>query len=400
MLGVFEKVQQCSQHLYWSTFCYLLLSLTGVSLLEASATSNDAALTAGSTEVDDCSAAQFRASEQSGLTVWSPDGKQYLVNKQDASGIYQIYVGKAGNAASCITCTDKVNGPKAGKLKMQPHWHPSGKWIELAVEQATFNKPAFATSAMIAGWLQSGLWVDMYATTPDGSAWYKLQDFGPTNKAGGFTGVAFTPDGQQGVWAQIVDGNVFAYTFGKWQLILADFKQVNGTPSFTNLRDITPVNTDWVEPGNFSPNGTDLVLTADYGFSNHAQVMGQDQYVLNIVSGRITNLTNSPSVWDEHGVFSPDGEKIFFMSSYPYQSNPWFSTIWFLKTEFMIMNKDGSNLQQVSHFNTSGYTEFSSTNSVAANGEWSPGGTSISALDLFFPNYKAWDIIFPGSCGK
>ncbi len=354
---------------------------------------------AASVPVDPCSVKSFGPSPQGGLTVWSPGGTQYLVNKKDANGIEQIYVGKKGGAAVCISCTDKLNGPKATKFKMQPHWHPSGRWIILAVEQDSYAKPWFSTPQMIEGWLESGLFVDMYAATPDGSVWHKLQGFESPNVAAGFTGVALTPDGQKGVWAQIVDGNIFAYTFGRWQLILADFQEVGGVPSFTNLRDITPANTDWVEPGNFSSNGTDLVLTADTGFPDHSKVDGQDQYILNLTTGRLTNLTNSPAIWDEHGVFSPDGNKILFMSAYPFRSNPWTSTTYFLKTEFMMMNKDGSNLRQISHFNEPGFPEYSSVDSVAANAEWSPDGTTLSALSLHFPDYLSWQITFAGSCG-
>lgn len=353
-----------------------------------------------SVPANDCAVMQVHPSPQLGLTVWSPDGKQYLVNKEDANGIAQVYVGKRDTSIPvCITCTDKVNGPKAKKLKMQPRWHPSGRWIVLAVEQENFSKPWFSTPEMIEGWLQSGLWVDIYATTPDGATWFRLQDFGPSNKADGFTGVAFTPDGRKGVWAQIVDGNIFAYGFGKWELIVADFQEVNGVPSFTNLRNITPPSTYWLEPGNFSPNGKDLVITADYGFTDHSKVEGQDQYILNIDSGKITNLTKSPNIWDEHGVFSPDGEKIIFMSSYPYRADPKASTIWGLKTEFMMIDKDGSNLRQISHFNDPGHVEYSYKGSVAANGEWSLDGKSFSAISLFFPKYKSWEINFEGSCG-
>jgi Tol biopolymer transport system component len=357
------------------------------------------AVTSASVQADPCIVKQVAPSPQNGLVIWSPDGTQYLINKKDASGIAQIYVGKKGSTALCITCTDRYNGPKATKFKMQPHWHPSGRWIVLAAEQNSFSAPFYATPEMIEGWLQSGIWVDMYATTPDGATWVKLQDFGSSNKADGFTGVAFTPDGRKGVWAQIVDGNIFAYTFGKWQLIVGDFQEVNGVPSFTNLHNITPPNTDWVEPGNFSPDGQDLVLTADTGFPNHSQVDGQDQYVLNIFTGRITNLTKSPQIWDEHGVFSPDGSKILFMSSYPFRSNPWASTTLFLETEFMMMNKDGSNLRQISHFNDPAYPEYSSGGNVAANAAWSPDGSSLSALDLRFPNYQSWQITFAGTCG-
>lgn len=310
--------------------------------------------------INPCTIEQFAPSPLGGLTIPSPTGAQYLVNKNDANGVPQVYVGQTGSTnPTCITCTAVANGPAVNRWKQQPQWTPSGQWIVLAVEQPTFTPPAGSTQQMIEGWLECGLWMDMWAVSPDGSAWYKLEGFEAPNPANGFTGVAFTPNGQYGVWAQIVNGDFFEYEFGQWQLIMAEFQVVNGVPSFTNPKNITPPNTDWVEPGNFSPNGTDLVLTADTGFPNHANVQGMDQFDLNVFTGQITNLTNSPAIWDEHGVFSPDGSKIFFMSSYPYSSNALFSSVLFLKTEFMMMNKDGTGLTQISHFNVPGYPEYS-----------------------------------------
>jgi Tol biopolymer transport system component len=127
---------------------------------------------------------------------------------------------------------------------------------------------------------------------------------------------------------------------------------------------------------------------------------GMDQFTLDITTGRVRNLTNSPDVWDEHGVFSPDGKKIFFMSSEPFKDNPLSHTVLFLKTEFMLMDRDGSHLQQLTHFNTPGYPESNPANqgSVAANGAWNPDGLSISALNLFFPTYQTWSIGFSGRC--
>jgi len=336
-----------------------------------------------------------------GIIIPSPDGTMYLVNRDDANGISQVYVGRSnGGGQVCISCSDKANGPKGSKRKMQAHWHPSGRWIVMAVEQDDYAKPPLATPEIIEGLLQSGIWVDMWATNPDGSKWYKLQDFGSANPADGFTGVAFTPDGRTGVWAQIVDGNVFAYTFGKWQLIAADFTDANGVPQFTGLRNITPPDTYWLEPGNFSPNGKDLLLSADQGFPNHANVAGQDQFILDIQTGKMTNLTKSPDIWDEHGLFSPDGQKVVFMSSYPYRSDPKASTTLGLKTEFMIMDKDGSNLRQVTHFNEPGYPESSTQSSVAAVAGFSADGSTLLGINLIFPKYAAWQIKLQGNCGN
>lgn len=344
-----------------------------------------------------CKASLTRAPD--GLLVWSPDGRRYILNKKDAAGIYQLYVGVAAeDPPACITCTQQVNSPAPNRHKLQPHWHPSGQWIVLAGEMDNFQPPLFSTPAMIEGWVQSGLWVNIYAVRPDGSQWYRLSDFG--NQPGeGFTGVAFTPDGKQAVWAQIVDGNIFKYLFGRWQLILADFAEDRtGVPSFANLRDITPGGAAWLEPGNFAPDGKSLLMTADIGLKDP---QGMDQFILDITTGAVRNLTNSPGVWDEHGVFSPDGKKILFMSSYPFRANPLSATVLFLKTEFMLMDRDGKHLLQLTHFNSPGYPESNprKQGSVASNGVWNPDGGTISALNLFFPAYQTWSISFNGRCG-
>jgi len=88
-------------------------------------------------ETEACSPALTR--DPNGLVVWSTNGKQYVVNKQDASGIYQLYVGNAGADAVCITCSQLPNGPAPNLHIMQPHWHPSGEWIELAGEMPNYD---------------------------------------------------------------------------------------------------------------------------------------------------------------------------------------------------------------------------------------------------------------------
>src|SRR5262249_20657517 len=143
--------------------------------------------------------------------------------------------------------------------------------------------------------------------TPTGDRWYQITDFhkSPANPADGYTGPVFTPDGKTAVWAEIVDGNVFANAFGIWKLYIADFVvDAEGTPSLVNKRDITPAGAKWVEPGNFAPDGRHILLSTDIGLSD---AKGQDQWSLDVFSGKLTQLTNTPTVWDEHGVYSPDG---------------------------------------------------------------------------------------------
>jgi hypothetical protein len=346
-----------------------------------------------------CAVQEFKKSAIQGLKVYAPDGSRFLINKEDEKGTAQIYTGRDGSAAlNCITCAERPGGPKRERFKMQAVWHPSGQWIFLAVERDKFSPPPILgwNRKYVEGQLQSGLWTNMYAISPDGSEWHRLTDFKSNVKgtADGYTGPAFTPDGRQAVWSQIVDGNIFRYhPFGRWELVVADFRESNGRPSFSNIRNITPKDMHWNEPGSFSPDNVSLLMTG----SVEKDAQGMDQYILNIRTNKLTNLTNSPTVWDEHGVFSPNGEKIMFMSAYPYRDDPKASKVMSIKTEFMLMNKDGSGLTQLTHYKERGYPEYG--DGIAATQLWSPDGRSASLARLVFPKYEYWDIVFRGPCG-
>ncbi|MCZ7648367.1 MAG: hypothetical protein M5U26_24430 [Planctomycetota bacterium] len=171
-------------------------------------------------------------------------------------------------------------------------------------------------------------------------------------------------------------------------------KTEDGMPILSNLRDITPKGMHWNEPGNFAPDDESLLLTG----SVEKDAQGMDQYILNVRTGKLVNLTNSPKVWDEHGVFSPDGEKILFMSAHPYRDDPKASQVLGIKTEFMLLNRDGSGLTQLTHFRAPGHPEFPS--GIAAIGAWSPDGRALCLRTLIFPNYEDWDLIFDGPVGN
>ncbi len=369
---------------------------------EASAPHSNPGRRAKTRDAGACEIKELRKSEIQGLRVYSPDGSRFLINKEDEKGVAQIYAGRsAGSALRCMTCTQQPEGPKPERLKMQPRWHPSGRWITLAVERDDYSPPPVLgwSKKYVEGQLQCGLWTNMWAVSADGTKWHRLTDFasGVAGTPDGFTGPAFTPNGEQAVWSQIVDGNIFRYwPFGRWELILADFEVKHGIPRLSSLRDITPKDMHWNEPGGFSPDGVSLLLTGSFG----EDAQGMDQYILNIKTGELKNLTQSPTVWDEHGVFSPDGEKIIFMSAHPYRAVPKTSKVQSIKTEFMLMNKDGSGLVQLTHFREPGYPEFSREGGIAATPEWSHDGRSANLARLFFPNYEYWDVVFEGPCGR
>jgi Tol biopolymer transport system component len=352
------------------------------------------------TDPNACQVASLKKADAEGLKIPSPDGKKYIVSKEDNNKISQIYMGTTGSSKlTCITCTQEANGPKVDRFKMQPTWHSSGKWIFVAVERDEYTTPPIlgASRDYVEGQLQSGIWTDMWAITPDGKQWKKMTSF-KSNTAGvadGYTGPAITPDGKKAVWSQAMDGNILNYwPFGRWELTQADIVEENGMPRFTNLKNITPKGMHWNEPGNFSPDNQTLVISG----STEKDQQGMDQYTLNIKNGALKNLTNTPTIWDEHGYFSPDGKKIIFMSAYPYREDPNTSVVLFIKTDFMIIDSDGKNMHQLTYFRTPGHAEY--TDAIAAVGSFAPDGKSASLSTLSFPNYQYWTLTFKGNCGN
>jgi len=138
------------------------------------------------------------------------------------------------------------------------------------------------------------------------------------------------------------------------------------------------------------------LLSTDIGLEP-SKAFGQDQWALDVETNEVTQLTATPDVWDEHGIFSPDGNKIVFMSTLPYRKTAtWIGNI---KTEFLLMDADGNNVTQLTHFNVPGFEE-STTASVAAIAFWSNDGTQLWANALTdLATLVTWEIQFAGPCG-
>jgi hypothetical protein len=333
--------------------------------------------------------------------VISPVSDLMAVTQPDSKGVYQVYAGnRAANNLKCITCAPSSRGPRIDRNKPMIAWYPSGEWLAVGVEETTHAN--IMPKSWQRGLLQSGIWLNMWITTPTGDRWYQITDFkkpakGPSD---GYVGPVFTPDGKRAVWSEIIDGNIFANHFGVWRLFIADFSvSPDGVPSLVNKRDISPPGARWVEPGNFAPDGRHMLISSDIGMKD---AQGQDQFVLDTATNQVRNLTNSPTIWDEHGLYSSDGTKISFMSSQPYRDEPNSNKATSLKTEFMLMDSDGSHLQQITHFNVPGYPESQPKNTVAAVAGFTAGGSQLFATVMSTDNAFTktnWTITFEGQCG-
>ncbi|HYB45164.1 MAG TPA: hypothetical protein VEC92_01455, partial [Nitrososphaerales archaeon] len=124
-----------------------------------------------------------------------------------------------------------------------------------------------------------------------------------------------------------------------------------------------------------------------------------------------TDITNSPYSWDEHAVYSPDGQKIAWISSLPfpniipqYGNLPWAEYRDYLHNEFFLMNANGTGVQQLTWFNTPGSPDFAPQFGDTMYAEWNLSGTQLvihnGTPEIQVPGGNSeWLITFAGACG-
>lgn len=96
-------------------------------------------------------------------------------------------------------------------------------------------------------------------------------------------------------------------------------------------------------------------------------------------------MTDTFDDWDEHAHYSPDGDKIAWMSSADLGDlgitfNDLRDHLWGLKlkTELWIMDADGSHKKRLTYFNEPGNGEYTG-HVIVSDSSWSPDGGKIAA---------------------
>jgi hypothetical protein len=178
---------------------------------------------------------------------------------------------------------------------------------------------------------------------------------------------------------------------GEWGIRVADFV-IKPEPHIENVKLYQPGEQhSWYETHGFLPDNTTLLFSGNLikgqGFA------GQDIYTYNPETDALKNLTNTARDWEEHAHLSPDGKKISYMGNTGL-NNQWTKSANFmtwLKTELYLMDSDGSNLQQITHFNEPGFPESTGFRTLTTDHSWSPDGTKLGMLiDIFSDGFQEW----------
>ena len=296
-----------------------------------------------------------------GRVTWGIQNNLLAFDSLNANGYYDVYTSRPdGTNVVCLTC-GATQLPAYNKGN--PEWHPQNQFLAVQIQTVaaipTDSDFSFYTPGV-------GVGNDLYIMDAAGQNYWPV-----TQGAKGVLHPRFSHDGTKLLWVQRGDGNF-------WNLMLGDFAVVNGAPLVTNIQALPPcANNDFCETGGFTTDDSTVLFT---GNLDGQPTDGIDIYSYNLTTGVLTNLTNSPNNWDEFATAMPNSNKIVWMTGA-------YSLISGLKTDYWMMDADGSNKVQLTFFNDSEAPSWALGFGVScAKFNWSPDGTQMASY--FIPTGK------------
>jgi uncharacterized protein (TIGR03437 family) len=276
------------------------------------------------------------------------------------NGYYDIHtMNPDGSNDVCLTCGRSELPPGH---KGDPDFDYSGKWIIFQAE-----KPGTATLFDQFASPGSGLFNDVWIMDVAGTQFYQLTNV--PSKNSGVLHPHFSHSGKQITWAQML--NPSPLPLGTWEVQIAGIVFNNGTPALASIASYQP----GVQPGFYETHGFSTDDQSVYFSANPdptQQWYGVNIYRFTPATQNLVNLTNTINEWNEHSDLSPDGTKIVWVSSSGIQlvsGNE--------KTDYWIMDSDGSNQRRLTWFNTPGFPESQTAPVAAATSAWSPDGSQF-----------------------
>jgi Tol biopolymer transport system component len=301
------------------------------------------------------------------------------VIQPNGTGYADLTKGKAG-------CPQRNNG--------NPAISPSGRYIVFQAEKdSAFDSADVHFGPSILSTPGSGINCDLWVLDTKNSVFTRLTDIptkktlSDTTKLTGVLHPQFSHDGHKLLWGQCIDasgGNGYGY----WELKISDFDTSAGFPKLINtmhydsggvLGHFTFIETS----GGFSPNDSVIIYCANAKEGQPVEQM--DIYTFNFYTQKLVDLTPDTLEYDEHSHFNHDGTKVLWMTDRNIPND----SIASAKTDYWLMNSDGSAKTQLTFFNDTTSTDYRNFSRggriIASDNTWSPFGsdTALCYLQIY-----------------
>lgn len=307
---------------------------------------------------------------------WSPSGDAIVFDRRDASGYAHLYLSDLqGNVTSLTEGKAEVGSGNSGNGVFDP----AGKYIVFIAEEPRH----FLKNDKTLGDPGLGMFCNLWATTRDGSRFWRLTDIpirqGLLEKLPvmGVVNPHFAPDGRSLVWTERYDKA--SSSWGAWRVRSAEFTVANGTPRLENERTIVNAGRgNYVTAMGFV--NADQLLVA--GNLDGQPEYGMDQYLVNLASNKTVNLTNTPDLWEEGSCITPIHRKIIYMSNQasPYKldfaNSNWAAQI--IERDYFMMDSNGDHKTRLTYFNDPSAPEFLGGRNIVAACDVSADGRSLA----------------------
>ncbi|HTF04328.1 MAG TPA: T9SS type A sorting domain-containing protein [Bacteroidia bacterium] len=305
----------------------------------------------------------------------------------------EVFVSDTGmTGASCLTCDTALlpQGIRHDKHKGNAEYHPGGNYILFTSENENgahqpWNLPGAGTDN------------DIFIMDVSGTQFWRMTNI-PAGH--GILHPAFSADGTKLFWAEMYYSTIFpaqGEEYGLWEMKMADFDVSTGTPQISNIVTFTPRDSVWYEPHSFSPDGQAISFTSHQEDSSAIYGDITVMNVSDIGTSNFTLLTNTPFIHDEHSHWSPDGNKISWMSG------TFVGGLGSYSTELYLMDANGANQQRLTFFTDPTRAEYIQDTVVVADHYWSPDGRRIFGFVHFIDSTgwpsELYQLEFVGPCG-
>lgn len=323
--------------------------------------------------------ADVRVLQQAGARPrFSPDGDRIVFDRKNADEYYDIYL--TDLQGDTLVSLTEGNPGIAQRNNGNAVFDPSGVYVIFVSEEDGHYSDSRKWMADPGVGLFSNLW----ATDTSGSRFWQLTDF-PIKQyltdgipARAVVNPLFSPDGASLLWTERYSegGN---HNWGRWRIKTARFVSGADGPRLEDERVLfTPLTGTYVTAMGFlSPN--QMVVAGNLDGQHE---YGMDEYVYDIATGELFNLTNTPGLWEEGASVTPDGRIIIMSNAYsPYVfdfSDPaWAAQS--MERDFIMMQADGSDRQRLTFFNDPAAPEYLGRPVIVAASDVSPDGQYLAA---------------------